>query len=101
MSNHRFGRRPEARVELKLVPLGNDTYEVRTITRADRYTVGASEYGRTHGGESIGKVRKGESGAWLHSEWPNVRLGPIYGHSKTKEKAAQECYRSYRAWIGF
>lgn len=78
-------------ITLRLVPAGDGRFLVRASRTTGRYTYDKNP---------IGTVAPNDQGGWSHSV-PWSQVGPVYGNSKTKERAAQECYRSHRSWVGY
>ncbi len=89
MSNH--GRHAKT-VSIKLVPMGRDQFQVRATHRGERYS---------YTDNPIGVVAKNDRGTWSCSMAHNPGLGPVFGDFSSKEKAAQDCYRGHKSWVGY
>ncbi len=91
-SRHGHGAGPEAKVELQLIKVGEDRYQVSATNRNSRYPFKNNR---------IGTIAKQGNGVWRHSSAHNPAAGPIYGDDRTPVNAARSCYKSHRTWIGY
>lgn len=88
---HRSDRHggPSKAVDIVLVPTGKGAFIVRATNRGGRYP---------YTNNPIGGVRQNPDGSWAYTYWPGQYFT---GALPTALKAAQECYRSHRSWVGY